>query len=104
MTAARPQPRLPEARILTSPRQVAARLGRSETWFVQHKAALEAAGFPRRDALLDGWDLAAIDAWIDRRAGALLAHRLRPALASAAAAAEDDASNPYDQLLGSAAG
>lgn len=59
----------PQPRILTSPHQVAALLGRGEEWFRKNRAALERAGFPRRDPLLDGWDAAAIEAWLDRRAG-----------------------------------
>lgn len=59
----------PEPRILTSRAQVAALLGRSETWFRDNRARLEAAGFPARDALLGGWDRAAIDRFLDARGG-----------------------------------
>jgi hypothetical protein len=51
--------------------QVACRLGRSETWFRDNRRRLEAAGFPRSDSLLGGWDADAIDLWLDRRSGIL---------------------------------
>lgn len=60
---------IPQPRILTSPHQVAALLGRGEEWFRIRRPKLEAAGFPRFDTLLGGWDGAAIDVWLDRRAG-----------------------------------
>ncbi len=41
----------------------------SEAWFYDHRERLEAAGFPKRDALLGGWHKAAVQAWLDRRAG-----------------------------------
>jgi hypothetical protein len=59
----------PRPRILTSPHQVAALLGRGEEWFRLKRPKLEAAGFPHFDTLLGGWDSAAIDVWLDRRAG-----------------------------------
>ena len=49
--------------------QVAARFGKSAGWFKEHRAELEAAGFPRYDELLDGRDADAIEAWFDLRSG-----------------------------------
>ncbi len=60
---------IPTPRVVTSPVQVATFLGRSEEWFRQRRERLEADGFPRKDRLLDGWDLDAINAWLDKRAG-----------------------------------
>lgn len=86
---ARPkQTYLPQPRVLTSPVQVAAVLGRGEEWFRQRRERLEDAGFPRHDALLGGWDLDAINAWLDKRAG--LDQHLSPA----------SVSNPWDEVLG----
>ena len=83
---------LPQPRVLTSPAQVAAGLGRGEEWFRRRRERLEAAGFPRRDALLGGWDLDAINAWLDKRAG------LDQHLSS------DSASNPWDEVFGNGQG
>jgi predicted DNA-binding transcriptional regulator AlpA len=44
-------------------------LGRSTTWFYQHRRALEKAGFPAKDALLGGWHRPAVEAWLAKRAG-----------------------------------
>jgi hypothetical protein len=46
-------------------------LGKSLTWFAEHRAELEAAGFPRPDSLLNGWDVAAVDRWLDQRSDIL---------------------------------
>jgi predicted DNA-binding transcriptional regulator AlpA len=50
-------------RILRTP-QVAAYLGRSPTWFYEHREQLFAQGFPRAISALDGWDKEAVDHWI----------------------------------------
>jgi hypothetical protein len=42
-------------------------LGRSETWFAEHRVELESEGFPRPDPLLGGYDRVAVDLWLDRR-------------------------------------
>lgn len=64
-----PRPKFtPEPRILNE-FQVACRLGWAQSTFRDRKAALEKKGFPRRDRLLGGWDLAAIEQWLDRRSG-----------------------------------
>ena len=49
--------------------QTATRLGKSVAWFRDHRAELEAKGFPRYDDLLKGRDGDAIEAWLDRRSG-----------------------------------
>lgn len=43
-------------------------LGRSTTWFYQHREQLEEAGFPAKDALLCGWHRGAVEAWLAKRA------------------------------------
>ena len=48
---------------------VARLIGRSPSWFYEHRVELEKAGFPRRDDLLGGWHQEAITAWLARRAG-----------------------------------
>lgn len=58
----------PPSRCLTA-RQVAARLGRSVTWFHDHKRELLVAGFPACDPLLGKYDAAAVERWLDRRSG-----------------------------------
>lgn len=44
-------------------------LGRSATWFYQHRAELERAGLPAKDRLLGGWHRHAVEAWVASRAG-----------------------------------
>lgn len=65
---------VPTPRILTD-YQVAARLGRSESWLRDHRDKL--IGFPKRDDELGGTDGDAIEAWLDVRAG-LIDTALRP--------------------------
>lgn len=67
MAKAKP-PFIPDPRAWST-YQVACRFGRSESWFKEHRGALEAAGFPRSDALLGGWDGCAIELWFDMRSG-----------------------------------
>lgn len=67
----RPRPRFtPDPRIW-SEYQIAARLNRSESWLSTNRARLEAEGFPARDDWLDGTDSAAVELWLDTRAGLL---------------------------------
>jgi predicted DNA-binding transcriptional regulator AlpA len=54
-------------RLISGP-GVARLIGRSPSWFYQHRVELEKAGFPRRDDLLGGWHQEAISAWLARRA------------------------------------
>ncbi len=90
---ARPKPSfMPQTRILTSPHQVATMLGRGEQWFASRRQMLEQAGFPRQDTLLGGWDIDAINAWLDRRAG------LEPNCPT------DATPNPWDEALGGQGG
>jgi hypothetical protein len=42
-------------------------LGKSETWFAEHRAELEAQGFPKSVPLLGGYDRHAVDLWLDQR-------------------------------------
>ena len=67
MTRAKPT-YIPPPRILNAT-QVAARLGMSASNFHNKRAAYEAAGFPRYDDLLRGWDGNAIERWLDNRSG-----------------------------------
>jgi hypothetical protein len=48
---------------------VAGYLGRSPTWFQEHVAALEAAGFPQRLPLIGTRDRKAVDLWLDQQGG-----------------------------------
>lgn len=50
-------------------REVAAWLGMASRTFGARRRALEAAGFPRPDPVVRGWDRAALDAWADARMG-----------------------------------
>lgn len=43
---------------------VARRLGRSRSWFYEHRKELERQGFPAPLPIVDRWDPAAVDAWI----------------------------------------
>jgi predicted DNA-binding transcriptional regulator AlpA len=46
-------------------------LGRSESWFAEHRAELEAQGFPKPVSLLGGYDRNAVDLWLDQRSDLL---------------------------------
>jgi hypothetical protein len=59
---------VPVPRIWTAA-MVAARFGKSEQWFFDHRNRLELYGFPKRDAVMDGWDSKLVDLWIDKRSG-----------------------------------
>lgn len=59
---------IPEPRIW-SEHQVACRLGISQGTFRLRLPKLTEKGFPQPDDLLDGWDAAAIEYWLDRRSG-----------------------------------
>lgn len=50
-------------RVLAAP-AVASYLGRSLTWFYDHRDELLRAGFPKPISLLGGWDREAIDRWL----------------------------------------
>lgn len=58
-----PEPRFGNARL------VAAKFGRRYSWFYANRARLEQLGFPKRDNAIGLWDLKAIEAWLDKRAG-----------------------------------
>jgi hypothetical protein len=45
----------------------AAYIGRSPTWFQEHKAALIEAGFPPKIPILNLYDRLAIDAWFEKQ-------------------------------------
>ena len=53
---------------------VLARFGWGAGKFKSKRPALEAAGFPLFDELLDGWDGTAMDRWFDERAGLIAAN------------------------------
>jgi hypothetical protein len=59
---------LPTARGLNIA-QTAAYLGKSTTWFMQHRPELEKFGFPKRLPMMDAYDRCAIDDWFDRLGG-----------------------------------
>jgi len=56
---------------------VAKRLGMSSTTFAKRQPELVRAGFPNRDAILQGWDAVAVERWLDARAG-LSEHAVLP--------------------------
>lgn len=58
---------LPEPRILSSQHQVATLLDKPQSWFRKNRHELEKNGFPQFDPLLEGWDMNAINLWIDCR-------------------------------------
>lgn len=58
---------MPTSRYLSSKWQVAAYLGHGGAWFRVHRDELEAAGFPKFDELIGGWDKDAIDVWLNNR-------------------------------------
>jgi hypothetical protein len=49
--------------------ETASYLGRSPTWLAEHRAELEAAGFPKPIPLIGTRDRKAIDAWLDLQGG-----------------------------------
>jgi len=61
--------RFSESPRVLSAAETAAYLGRSLTWFVEHRAELEAQGFPRPLPFMDGYDREAIDRWVDALGG-----------------------------------
>lgn len=44
-------------------------LGRSPTWFSQHRQELEAAGFPKALPVLGTYNPASVQAWLDSQGG-----------------------------------
>ena len=44
-------------------------LGKSKGWLSMHLGDLQAAGFPHRLPHVDGFDLRAVDAWLDKLSG-----------------------------------
>lgn len=71
MTAAKPK-YVPDPRTWNE-FQVATRLNRTVKSFRDTREQLERMGFPKKDALLGGWDSKAIERWMDARAGIDLA-------------------------------
>jgi predicted DNA-binding transcriptional regulator AlpA len=65
----RPKPRYAATPRILNAFEVAARLGKSETWFREHLPELVAEGFPPYDGRLKGWDSTAIEDWLDKRSG-----------------------------------
>jgi predicted DNA-binding transcriptional regulator AlpA len=53
-------------RILTDT-EVAVILGKSKSWLCNNYPMLEQIGFPKRDPVLKGRDIEAVNAWIDSR-------------------------------------
>lgn len=56
----------PQSAVLNK-KQVCQRLGRSQPWFDNIRPQLEQRGFPRKDSLLGGWLVAAVERWISKR-------------------------------------
>jgi len=65
-----------QPRVAQTDETMGAYLDHSASWLRLHMPRLIAAGFPKRDALLDGWDLNAVDAWLDRRSGMIPTERI----------------------------
>lgn len=70
MTTARKPGRRPP-RILSTFEALADYLDHSVTWLSARLSKWEAMGFPKRDDELDGWDIEAVDLWIDGRSNLL---------------------------------
>ena len=49
--------------------ETASYIGRSPTWLTEHRAELEAAGFPKPLPLIGTRDRKAIDLWLDAQGG-----------------------------------
>jgi len=64
-TPRRPGRRPP--RIISTVEALADYLDHSSSWLSARLLKWEALGFPKRDDELDGWDIAAVDLWIDGR-------------------------------------
>ena len=71
MTRARPK-FTPTPRIWSN-FQLACRLGKTEPGLATDRARLEAEGLPRIDPLLGGVDADAVETWLDRRSGIVVA-------------------------------
>ena len=54
-----------EPRIVTKA-EVADYIGRCISWFEEHREILEKNGYPQPLLMVGGYDLKAVDAWIDR--------------------------------------
>ena len=65
----RPKPRYAASPRIWNAYEVAARLGKCETWLRDHLRELVAEGFPPYDERLKGWDSTAIERWLDERSG-----------------------------------
>lgn len=61
---------------------VCERLGKGPTWFAEKRAMLEAIGFPRPLPILDGYDMAAVEDWLDGLSGRRI-NQSQPATGSA---------------------
>ena len=51
--------------------QLAVYLNRSESWLAVHLLEMEARGFPSALPIVGGYDLRAVDAWLDQIGGAI---------------------------------
>ena len=70
MTSPRKPGRRPP-RIVSTTEALADYLDHSVTWLSTRLPKWEAMGFPKRDDILDGWDIEAVDLWIDGRSNLL---------------------------------
>ncbi|MCB1835918.1 MAG: hypothetical protein KDH19_21090 [Geminicoccaceae bacterium] len=48
---------------------IAHRIGKSATWINAHWAELQAANFPKKKPLVDGWDIREVDDWLKNLGG-----------------------------------
>ena len=67
MTKARRRPNLVPR--VVSAAEAAGYIGKSSTWFSNHRAELEAHGFPKILPIVEGYDLGAVDKWLDSYGG-----------------------------------
>lgn len=65
----RPAAERPTNALYTNARGVALLLGHKAGWFYAHRKQLECEGMPRKDRLMNGWYVPAVQAWLDRRHG-----------------------------------
>lgn len=66
MTQAR-HPGRHEPRIIRTVEGLADYLDHGVSWLRDRLSKFEAMGFPKYDPILDGWDIKAVDLWIDGR-------------------------------------
>ena len=63
----KPDATFTSASLFGSEKWCAARLGKSQSWFMDNRRRLETAGFPKRDPIIGLRPKADVDAWVERR-------------------------------------